>query len=62
MHTKFLSEHLKGRDYSGDQDIRLKDPKRKLGVCGLNSAASGYGPVVCSCEHGNEPSVSIRSK
>jgi hypothetical protein len=28
--------------------------------CGLNSSGSGYGPVAASCEHSNEPSVSIK--
>jgi hypothetical protein len=26
----------------------------------LDSAGSGYGPVACLCEHGNEPSVSAK--
>jgi len=28
--------------------------------CGLDSSGSGYGPVAYSCEHGNEPSGSIK--
>jgi hypothetical protein len=28
--------------------------------CGLNSFGLGYGPVGGSCEHGNEPSGSIK--
>jgi hypothetical protein len=28
-------------------------------VCGLNSSGSRWGPIVGSCEHGNEPSGSI---
>jgi hypothetical protein len=27
--------------------------------CGLDSSASGYGPVAGSCEHDNEPSGSM---
>jgi hypothetical protein len=27
---------------------------------GLDSSASGYGPVSCSCENDNEPSGSIK--
>jgi hypothetical protein len=29
-----------------------------LGVCGVDSGGSGYGPVEGSCEHGDEPSGS----
>jgi hypothetical protein len=28
--------------------------------CGLDSAVSGYNPVVNSCEHGNKPSFIIK--
>jgi hypothetical protein len=28
--------------------------------CGLDSLGSGYGQVVSSCEHGNEPLGSIK--
>jgi hypothetical protein len=31
-----------------------------VGRSGLNSSGSGYRPVEESCEHGNEPSDSIR--
>jgi hypothetical protein len=30
-----------------------------LGLRRLDASGSGYGPVACSCEHGNEPSGSI---
>jgi hypothetical protein len=30
--------------------------------CELDSSGSGYGPVVDSCKHGNEPSGSSRGK
>jgi hypothetical protein len=30
--------------------------------CGLHSSGSGEGPVVDSCEHGNEPSGSIKGR
>jgi hypothetical protein len=33
---------------------------KRLGKCELDSSGSGYGPVAVSCEHGNEPSSSIR--
>jgi len=28
--------------------------------CGFDSSGSGWGPVASSCEHGNEPSGSIK--
>jgi hypothetical protein len=31
-----------------------------VGGCGLNSSGSEQGPVASSCEHGNEPSASIK--
>jgi hypothetical protein len=31
-----------------------------VGGCGLDGCGSGLGPVVISCEHGNEPSSSIK--
>jgi hypothetical protein len=31
-----------------------------VGSCGLDSSGSGYGPVAGPCEHGNEPSGSIK--
>jgi hypothetical protein len=34
--------------------------KPEVGSCGLDSSGSGYGTVVGSCEHGNEPSGSIK--
>jgi hypothetical protein len=33
-----------------------------VGRCGLVSSDSGYGPVVGSCEHGNEPSGFIKGE
>jgi hypothetical protein len=32
----------------------------RLERCGLNSSDSGQRPLVGSCEHGNEPLVSIK--
>jgi hypothetical protein len=29
-------------------------------MCGLDSSGSGWGPVADCCEHGNEPSNSIK--
>jgi hypothetical protein len=31
-----------------------------VGSCGLDSSGSGQGPVAGCCEHGNEPSDSIK--
>jgi hypothetical protein len=31
-----------------------------MGGCGLDSSGSGKGPVARSCEHGNEPSGSVK--
>jgi hypothetical protein len=31
-----------------------------VGGCGLDTSGSGWGPVVGSCEHGNEPSGSVK--
>jgi len=32
----------------------------RIGNCGLDTSSSGQGPVVSSCEHGNEPSGSTK--
>jgi len=31
-----------------------------VGRCGLDSSGSGEGPVTGFCQHGNEPSVSLK--
>jgi hypothetical protein len=33
-----------------------------VGICGLDASGSGSDPVMCSCEHGNEPSDSIKGR
>jgi hypothetical protein len=33
-----------------------------VGRCGLDAYDSGQGPVLGSCEHGNEPSGSIKGR
>jgi hypothetical protein len=38
----------------------IKMDLRKMEWDGLDLSASGYGPVEGSCEHGNEPSGSIK--
>jgi len=65
MHIKFWSEIRKGRDYSEDPDVngrivlewilRIYGGKLRTGSYGL-----GQEPVAGSCEHGNEPSGSIK--
>jgi hypothetical protein len=32
-----------------------------VGRCGVDASGSGYGLVAGSCQHGNEPSGSIKS-
>jgi hypothetical protein len=32
-----------------------------VGNCGVDASGSGWGPVVGSFEHGNEPSSSIKT-
>jgi hypothetical protein len=31
-----------------------------VGTCGADASGSGYRPVVGFCEHGNEPSGSVK--
>jgi len=67
MYTKFWSENLKGRDHSKDQGIDgmiILQCVLGNGVwrCGLDSSGSGQGPVTDSCEHGDEPSGSIKGR
>jgi hypothetical protein len=55
----------KGRDQSEELpvDARVKLDgylENRVGGCGLDSSGSGYGPVAGCCEHGNEPSGSIK--
>jgi hypothetical protein len=33
-----------------------------VGSCGMDSSGSGSGPVTGSCEHGNEPPISITGR
>jgi len=35
---------------------------KRIGSCRLDSSGSGQGPVAGTCEHGNEPSGSIRKQ
>jgi hypothetical protein len=38
------------------------DLEETVGGCALDSSGSGQGSVADSCEHGNEPSGSIKGK
>jgi hypothetical protein len=38
----------------------MKFGRNRMGWYGLDTSGSGYGPVEVSCEHGNEPSGSIK--
>jgi hypothetical protein len=56
---------MKGRDHSKDLDVDGRIIlewilENRKGKCELVSSGSGWGPVEGSCEHGNEPSSSIR--
>jgi hypothetical protein len=62
MKTKFLSKNLKGRVHSEDLGIEGKIIlERILGRYG-GRVWSGYGSVADPCEHGNEPSASIKGE
>jgi hypothetical protein len=41
-------------------NIKMYFMEIMMGICGLDASGSGYGPVADSCEHGNEPSGSIK--
>jgi hypothetical protein len=38
----------------------IKMDLREIGLDGMDSSCSGWGPVEASCEHGNEPLCSIK--
>jgi hypothetical protein len=52
---------LEGKRLLGKQTLRWEDDIKMdlMGWCGLDNLAQVRGPVVGSCEHGNEPSSSI---
>lgn len=45
------------QDADGEDNININLKEKG---CGLDESGSGYGPVAGSCEHGNEPSDSIK--
>jgi hypothetical protein len=64
MHTVFWLENLKGRDhleYLGvGGRIILEWILGVVRRCGLDEYSLGEGPMAGCCEHGNEPSDSIK--
>jgi hypothetical protein len=65
MHTKFLSENLKGRDHVEDLGIHgniiLEWVLGKEGEgCELVASGLGEGTLMGSCEHGNESLGSVK--
>jgi hypothetical protein len=64
--TKFWSENLKEGDHSVDLGVDGKTISEwilgnNVTRCGLDSSVLGQEPVAGSCEHGNEPSGSVRT-
>jgi hypothetical protein len=43
-----------------EDNIKIDIGKNRTGWYGQDESGSGYGPVEGSCEHGNEPSCSIK--
>jgi hypothetical protein len=64
MDVILLSKKLKGQALRGPEHGRednIKIHLKEFG-CGLNSSDSAQGPVAGSCEHGNEPSGSMKGE
>jgi hypothetical protein len=67
MCPKFLSDKLKGRHHSEDLGVGGRiifhcNLINGVGSCGLDSSASGQGPVVDSYEHDNELSSFLKGR
>jgi len=45
-----------------EDNIGMDFREKVLGRCGLVASRPGYGPVAGCCEHGNEPSGSIKAR
>jgi hypothetical protein len=45
-----------------EDKIRMDLKRNRVGWCGVDPYGSGYGPVVGSCEHGNEPLGPIKGR
>jgi hypothetical protein len=63
---KFWSEYLKGRELGRprrrcEDNIRMDLGVRRWGVTYRMPSAQARERLVGSCEHGNEPSVSVES-
>jgi hypothetical protein len=54
----FFCWNLKGRDHS--EGLAIDGKRNRVGRRGLDLSGSEWGPVVGSCEHGNERSGSIK--
>jgi hypothetical protein len=52
-----LVREPEGKRPLGRPRHRWEDNIRMGGNSGLNSSGSGYGPVVGSCKHDNEPCI-----
>jgi hypothetical protein len=57
---------MKGGDHLENLNVNQKIIlkwilENKMGSYELDSSGSGQGPVVRSCKHGNEPSISIKN-
>jgi hypothetical protein len=66
VHTTFWMGSLKGGRPLGrprctwEDNIRMDHREIGFWECGLDSFGSGWGQVASSCEHGDEPSGSIK--
>jgi hypothetical protein len=65
LHVGFWWKNQKERDHWEELDVSRKIILRRIlenrmGWNGLDSSGSGQRPVEGSCEHGNEPSGSIK--
>jgi hypothetical protein len=57
--TKGKRDHLEDVDACGRITV-TRSERNRMGWHGLDSSGSGHGAVEGSCEHGNEPSGSIK--
>jgi hypothetical protein len=64
MHTKCRSKNVNGKKHSEDLDVDVKIILElildRMGRYELAASGSGQGPVASCCEHGNEPSGSVK--
>jgi hypothetical protein len=67
MHTIFWLENVRRRDHLEDLGVDGRIILEwilgnGMGNCRLDLSGLGLGPVTCSCEPGNELSVSIKGR